>query len=35
RGDIVETETMIYRSNTGTVRRIFGEHRELKKFAVD
>lgn len=35
RGDIIETETMIYRSNTGTVRRIFGEHRELKKFAVD
>jgi fructose-1,6-bisphosphatase II / sedoheptulose-1,7-bisphosphatase len=35
RGDIIETETMIYRSNTGTVRRIFGEHRELKKFALE
>jgi fructose-1,6-bisphosphatase II / sedoheptulose-1,7-bisphosphatase len=32
RGDIVETETIIYRSLTGTVRRIQGEHRELKKF---
>jgi len=35
RGDVVETETIIYRSHTGTVRRIFGEHRELKKFALD
>jgi hypothetical protein len=26
---------MIYRSNTGTVRRIFGEHRDLKKFAAE
>ena len=32
RGDVVETETIIYRSLTGTVRRIQGEHRELKKF---
>ena len=32
RGNIVETETIIYRSLTGTVRRIFGEHRELEKF---
>jgi fructose-1,6-bisphosphatase II / sedoheptulose-1,7-bisphosphatase len=35
RGDIIETETMIYRSLTGTVRRIFGEHRELNKFAME
>jgi fructose-1,6-bisphosphatase II / sedoheptulose-1,7-bisphosphatase len=31
-GDVVETETIIYRSLTGTVRRIHGEHRDLKKF---
>ncbi len=31
-GSIVETETIIYRSNTGTVRRIQGEHRDLTKF---
>jgi fructose-1,6-bisphosphatase II / sedoheptulose-1,7-bisphosphatase len=35
KGDIIETETIIYRSNTGTVRRIHGEHRELKKFALE
>jgi fructose-1,6-bisphosphatase II / sedoheptulose-1,7-bisphosphatase len=32
KGPIIETETIIYRSLTGTVRRIFGEHRELEKF---
>jgi len=32
KGSIIETETIIYRSLTGTVRRIFGEHRELEKF---
>lgn len=31
-GDIVETETIIYRSLTGTVRRVVAEHRDLKKF---
>lgn len=31
-GDIIETETIIYRSLTGTVRRIVGEHRDMKKF---
>ncbi len=31
-GEIVETETIIYRSITGTVRRIHGEHRDMKKF---
>jgi fructose-1,6-bisphosphatase II / sedoheptulose-1,7-bisphosphatase len=35
RGDVIETETIIYRSLTGTVRRIQGEHRELKKFALE
>jgi fructose-1,6-bisphosphatase II / sedoheptulose-1,7-bisphosphatase len=35
RGSIVETETIIYRSNTGTVRRIVGEHRDLTKFHLE
>ncbi|MCA0401601.1 MAG: class II fructose-bisphosphatase [Proteobacteria bacterium] len=35
RGDIIETETIVYRSLTGTVRRISGEHRELSKFHLD
>ncbi len=30
--DVIETETVVYRSATGTVRRIFAEHRELAKF---
>jgi fructose-1,6-bisphosphatase II / sedoheptulose-1,7-bisphosphatase len=30
--DIVETETVVMRSITGTVRRIRGEHRRLEKF---
>jgi fructose-1,6-bisphosphatase II / sedoheptulose-1,7-bisphosphatase len=34
-GDIIETETIVYRSLTGTVRRIHGEHRELSKFHLD
>ncbi len=33
--DIIETETLIYRSVTGTVRRIYGEHREMEKFKLD
>jgi fructose-1,6-bisphosphatase II / sedoheptulose-1,7-bisphosphatase len=33
RGDVIETDTLIYRSTTGTVRRILGEHREMQKFA--
>ncbi|MFN3890682.1 MAG: class II fructose-bisphosphatase [Beijerinckiaceae bacterium] len=33
--DIVETETVIYRSVTGTVRRIQAEHREMGKFRLD
>jgi fructose-1,6-bisphosphatase II / sedoheptulose-1,7-bisphosphatase len=32
---VVETETIVYRSVTGTVRRIQAEHRELHKFALD
>ncbi len=35
RGDVIETETVVYRSVTGTVRRIRGEHRELSKFSLD
>jgi fructose-1,6-bisphosphatase II / sedoheptulose-1,7-bisphosphatase len=34
-GDVIQTETLIYRSVTGTVRRIFGEHREMEKFNLD
>ena len=34
-GTIIETETIVYRSLTGTVRRIQGEHRELEKFHLD
>jgi fructose-1,6-bisphosphatase II / sedoheptulose-1,7-bisphosphatase len=30
--DYVETETVVYRSATGTVRRIRAEHREMEKF---
>ncbi len=34
-GQIIETETIVYRSLTGTVRRIQGEHRQLEKFHLD
>lgn len=34
-GNIIETETIVYRSLTGTVRRIAGEHRQLDKFHLD
>jgi fructose-1,6-bisphosphatase II / sedoheptulose-1,7-bisphosphatase len=33
--DMIETETIVYRSATGTVRRIHGEHRELSRFHLD
>ncbi len=33
--DIIHTETLIYRSVTGTVRRIGAEHREMGKFRLD
>ncbi len=33
--EVIETETVIYRSATGTVRRIGAEHREMSKFRLD
>ncbi|QCI68553.1 class II fructose-bisphosphatase [Phreatobacter stygius] len=33
--DMITTETIVYRSTTGTVRRIFGEHRQFEKFHLD
>ncbi|MFL5080441.1 MAG: fructose-bisphosphatase class II, partial [Microvirga sp.] len=33
--DVIETETVVYRSATGTVRRIQAEHREFAKFHLD
>ncbi|HWK96057.1 MAG TPA: class II fructose-bisphosphatase [Pseudolabrys sp.] len=30
--DVIETETVVMRSTTGTVRRVVGEHRQLEKF---
>ncbi len=33
--DVIETETIVYRSITGTVRRIHGEHRQFDKFKLD
>ena len=33
--EVIETETVIYRSVTGTVRRIHAEHREMAKFRLD
>jgi fructose-1,6-bisphosphatase II / sedoheptulose-1,7-bisphosphatase len=35
RGDIIETETVVMRSITGTVRWIRAEHRQLDKFHLD
>ncbi|MGE3248175.1 MAG: class II fructose-bisphosphatase [Beijerinckiaceae bacterium] len=35
RDGIIETETLIYRSVTGTVRRIHAEHRNMEKFRLD
>ena len=35
RRDIIETETVVMRSVTGTVRRIMAEHRQLEKFHLD
>ncbi len=32
---VIETETIVYRSATGTVRKIRAEHRELAKFHLD
>ena len=33
--DVITTETIVYRSTTGTVRRIYGEHRQFEKFFLD
>ena len=33
--EVIETETIVYRSATGTVRKIQAEHRELSKFHLD
>src|SRR6201999_899339 len=35
KGDIIETETVVMRSITGTVRWIRAEHRQLEKFHLD
>jgi fructose-1,6-bisphosphatase II / sedoheptulose-1,7-bisphosphatase len=35
RGDVIETETVVMRSVTGTVRWIRAEHRQLEKFHLD
>ena len=35
RNDVVETETVVMRSITGTVRWIRAEHRQLAKFHLD
>ena len=32
---VIETETLVYRSITGTVRKIKAEHREFEKFNLD
>jgi fructose-1,6-bisphosphatase II / sedoheptulose-1,7-bisphosphatase len=34
-GDIIETDTIVYRSSTGTVRRIKAEHRSHDKFHLE
>jgi fructose-1,6-bisphosphatase II / sedoheptulose-1,7-bisphosphatase len=33
--DVIETDTVVYRSVTGTVRRVQAEHREFAKFHLD
>jgi fructose-1,6-bisphosphatase II / sedoheptulose-1,7-bisphosphatase len=33
--EVIETETIVYRSATGTVRKISAEHREIAKFHLD
>jgi len=32
---VIETETVVMRSVTGTVRKIMAEHRQLEKFHLD
>jgi fructose-1,6-bisphosphatase II / sedoheptulose-1,7-bisphosphatase len=33
--DVIETETVVMRSVTGTVRRVRAEHRQFDKFHLD
>jgi fructose-1,6-bisphosphatase II / sedoheptulose-1,7-bisphosphatase len=33
--DVIETDTVVMRSVTGTVRRVRAEHRQLDKFHLD
>ena len=33
--EVIETETVVYRSATGTVRKIKAEHREFEKFHLE
>jgi fructose-1,6-bisphosphatase II / sedoheptulose-1,7-bisphosphatase len=33
--DVIETETVVMRSATGTVRRVMAEHRQFEKFHLD
>jgi fructose-1,6-bisphosphatase II / sedoheptulose-1,7-bisphosphatase len=33
--DVIETETVVMRSATGTVRRVQAEHRQFEKFHLD
>jgi fructose-1,6-bisphosphatase II / sedoheptulose-1,7-bisphosphatase len=35
KGETIETETLVWRSSTGTVRRIAAEHREMGKFHLE
>jgi fructose-1,6-bisphosphatase II / sedoheptulose-1,7-bisphosphatase len=35
RGNVIETDTVVMRSVTGTVRRIRAEHRQHDKFQLD
>ena len=35
KSDTIETETLVWRSSTGTVRRIAAEHREMSKFHLE
>jgi fructose-1,6-bisphosphatase II / sedoheptulose-1,7-bisphosphatase len=33
--EVIETDTVVMRSATGTVRRVVGEHRQFAKFHLD
>jgi fructose-1,6-bisphosphatase II / sedoheptulose-1,7-bisphosphatase len=33
--DVIETETVVMRSATGTVRRVMADHRQFEKFHLD